>query len=172
MKLTCEWCGKEFESPTYHKFCSKQCRSEATQYYQHLYYLERTKGKKEWEGLHKYDRESFTQYKASRDRTKQEGRMFWVIKSEITKNITFDKYLNELKRAIQCLEGSEIHLNFVGMRIFVFLKSLIRAWQNIVPKEDQDIDRVLRFLDAYSLEESYKNILTELLNFENLKIVV
>jgi hypothetical protein len=172
MKLVCQWCGKEFESKVYRKFCSKQCRSEASQYYQHLYYLERIKEKKEWEGLQKYDREGFQQYQKQKDRTKKEGRMFWVIKNEISKNITFEKYLKDLERAIKYFSGDQICLNQCGVRIFMFLKSLIQAWQTVVPKEDQDVERVFRFLDAYSLNKTLQDMLTRFLNLENFKIAV
>ena len=174
MKLTCEWCGKEFESKIFRKFCSKQCHSEAIQYYQHLYYLERTKGKKEWEGLHKYDRQDFEQYKRSKGfrRKHNEGSMFLVVRDEKNKRLTLDRYLNDLRDAIKFVNGEKTRISVVGLRIVIFLKSLIKAWQTIVPPQDQDIDRVIRFLYADLLEENYKNILTELLNFENLKIVV
>ena len=174
MKLTCEWCGKEFESKIFRKFCSKQCFSEASQYYQHLYYVERIKGKKEWKGLHKYDRQDFEQYKHSKEfrRRYNEGSMFSVVRDEKNKRLTFDRYLNDLRDAIRFVNGEKTRISIVGLRIAIFLDSLIKAWQTVVPSQDQDTDRVMRFLDADLLEENYKNTLTRLLNFEKLKIAI
>jgi len=174
MKLVCEWCGKEFESKNYRKFCSKQCRSEATQYYQHLYYVERTKAKKKWEGLQRYDRQDFEQYKNSKEfrRRHNEGSMFAVVRDEKNKRLKFDRYLKDLQDAIKFVNGEKTHISIVGLRIVLFIKSLIKAWRTVVPPQEQDIDRVMRFLDADLLDEKYKNTLTRLLNFEKLKIVV
>jgi len=172
MKLVCQWCGKEFESNIYRKFCSEKCRKEATQYYQHLYYVKTRKIKENWEGLQKYDRESYQRYQEQKDRTKQEGRMFWVVRSEFGKHITFEEYLKELEKTIKYLSGHHAHLNQVGLRIFMFLHSLKRAWQTIVPKEDQDVERVLRFLDAYALNKTLQDALIRFLNLEVLEIAV
>ena len=172
MKLICQWCRKEFEGKVYRKFCSEKCRKEARQYYQHLYYVKTRKVKKTWKGLQEYDREKFQRYKKQTDRTKQEGKMFWVVRNEFGKHITFEEYLKELKKTTKYLSGYRTRLNRVGLRIFMFLYSLRRAWQTIVPKEDQDIDRVMRFLDAQALSKTLQDVLIRFLNLEISEIAI
>jgi hypothetical protein len=136
--------------------------------------MERRKAQKEWEGLHKYDRQDFDKYKNSKEfrRLNYEGTMFSIMRDEKNKKLKFDRYLKDLRDAIKFVNSEETHISISGLRIVMFLRSLIKAWQTIVPLQDQDIDRVMRFLNADLLEENYKNTLTKLLNFENYKTVI
>ena len=79
-------------------------------------------------------------------------------------------YVKELHKAVRFLDGEDIILNDIGLRIVNFLDSCRRAWITIVPKENQHIDRVLNFIEAENLSQQEQNIVIDFLQNHEKKL--
>ena len=164
MKKVCVICGKEFEGKTNARYCSDECRAEGEKLVNQRYNIKR-KHKRRWVGWynkHKLEisvrrKEYYYNVQKQRDMA-MSLRKVMRRDGEGKKIPEIQDYVKELHKAVRYLDGENIILNDIGLRIINFLDSCRRAWISVVPVENQHIDRVLNFIEAENLSQQEQNI--------------
>ena len=167
MKKVCVICGKEFEGKTNARYCSDECRAEGEKLAKQRYNIKRRHERRwvGWYNKHKLEvslRRKLYYYNVQK---KDEERLRKVMRrdGEGKKIPEIQDYVDALHKAVRFLDGEDIILNDIGLRIVNFLDSCRRAWISIVPTENQHIDRVLNFIEAENLSQQEQNIVIDFL---------
>jgi predicted nucleic acid-binding Zn ribbon protein len=176
VKKVCIICGKEFEGKTDAKYCSDECRKQGEEIHKRLYNIKR-KHERRWVGW--YERHK-------REVSERRKEYYYNVQKKNDETLSLRKamrrdgegkkipeiqdYLEELHKAVRFLDGEDIILNDIGLRIVNFLDSCRRAWITVVPRENQHIDRVLNFIEAENLSEQERDTVIEFLQNHEKKL--
>ena len=169
MKKVCVICGKEFEGKTDAKYCSDECRKQGKEIQKRLYNIKR-KHERRWVGWYeRHKREVLERRKEYYYNVQKKNEVTMSLRKVIRrdgggkKRVELLDYVDALHKAVRFLDGEEIILNDIGLRIVNFLDSCRRAWISVVPVENQHIDRVLNFIEAENLSQQEQNIVIDFL---------